>query len=57
MLWLWTFLGVIGLILLAMVVLHILGKRLPEEHVARASVLLKQPRQAVWDVVSDIAGH
>lgn len=57
MLWLWIILGVIGFVLLAMAVLHILGKRLPEEHIARASVLLKQPRQAVWDVISDIAGH
>ena len=57
MLWLWIVLGVVGLIVLAAVVLQVLGKRLPEEHVASASVVLKQPRQAVWDVVSDIAGH
>jgi uncharacterized protein YndB with AHSA1/START domain len=54
---LWIVLWIIGLVVLAVLVLYILGKRLPEEHVASASVVLSRPRQAVWDVISDIAGH
>lgn len=54
---LWIVLGLVGLLVLAALILHVLGTRLPEEHVASASVVLKQPRQAVWDVVSDIGGH
>ena len=57
MLWLWIILGVIGVIALFMFLLYVLGKRLPEEHTASASVTLQQPQQVVWDTIADIAGH
>jgi uncharacterized protein YndB with AHSA1/START domain len=57
MIWLWIVLGVVGVIALAMLVLYVLGRRLPEEHIASASITLKQPQAVVWDAISDIAGH
>lgn len=57
MMWLWIVLGVVGLLVVAALVLHLLGKRLPEEHTASAAVTLNQPQQVVWDTIADIAGH
>jgi uncharacterized protein YndB with AHSA1/START domain len=57
MIWVWIAVGVVGLLLVAALVLHLLGSRLPEEHTAKASIVLKQPQQVVWDTIADIAGH
>jgi hypothetical protein len=54
---LWVLIIAVGALVLAALILHLLGKRLPEDHVASKSILLKQSQQAVWDVISDIHGH
>jgi uncharacterized protein YndB with AHSA1/START domain len=54
---LWVVIVVSGLLVLAGLILYVLGKRLPEEHVASKSIFLKQPQQAVWDTISDIHSH
>jgi uncharacterized protein YndB with AHSA1/START domain len=57
MVWLWITLGVVGLLAFFMAVMYVLGKRLPEEHVASAAITLKQPQGVVWEAVSNIADH
>ena len=54
---LWVILAILCLIVLAGIVMGLLGSRIPEEHVAHASVHLKQSPQTVWDLVADAPGH
>lgn len=55
--WLWVVLSIIGLLVVFFALMGHLGRRLPEEHVAALTLRLNQPPQAVWDVISDMAGH
>src|SRR3954470_17335334 len=55
--WLWIILGIIALLLVFFVVMGVLGRRLPEDHVATLTLRLNQPVQGVWDVIADAAGH
>jgi hypothetical protein len=49
--------GIGGLILLFFATMAILGRRLPEEHVASLTLKMNQTPHAVWETISDIAGH
>jgi uncharacterized protein YndB with AHSA1/START domain len=55
--WVWIALGVVAVIVLLVVVLSLLGSRLPEEHVATLTLRLNQKPQDVWETISDIGGH
>jgi hypothetical protein len=44
---------VVGLAALAIALVALVGSRLPRHHVAVRSVRLRQPVQAVWDVIAD----
>jgi uncharacterized protein YndB with AHSA1/START domain len=57
MLVLWIFLGLLGLLVLAGLVMWVLGRGLPEEHVSSSTLHLRQEPEAVWAVVSDCKGH
>jgi hypothetical protein len=46
-----------GFILLFFAIMAILGKRLPEEHVASLTLKVNQTPHVVWETISDIAGH
>ncbi len=53
--WLYIFLVLLGLLLVFVGVLGILGSRLPETHVATASVELSASPQKVWEQINDMA--
>ncbi len=48
--------SILGLVLLAGLVLYLLGRRLPERHIARVTVVLPASRPAVWAVITDYPG-
>jgi len=45
--------GILGVIVLALLLLALLGARLPQEHSATRSVLLHQPAETVYSVARD----
>lgn len=56
----WIFGIVVSLVVLLFalaIVLTLLGRRLPETHVASASVRLNKPASEVWRVIADAPGH
>ena len=55
--WLWIVLGVLALLALFIGAMIVLGRRLPEEHVASMTLTLKQRQQEVWDAIADVGGH
>lgn len=55
--WLWIVLAIVALLVLLVVVMSVLGRRLPEEHVGSLTLTLKTKQQDVWEAISDIAGH
>lgn len=58
MIWVWIVAGIVGVLALLLAVMHVLGKRLPEEHVAAVTLrLAKATPEAVWAVVADVPGY
>lgn len=57
MIWLWIVLGIVGVLVLLAIVLAVIGKRLPKEHVASVTVRLNASRERVWKLVDDIERH
>jgi uncharacterized protein YndB with AHSA1/START domain len=55
--WLWVIGGIIAAIVLFFVIMTILGKKLPEEHVASLSVDIHQPQETAWEAVSNLAEY
>jgi hypothetical protein len=55
--WLWIILAIVAVLVLLVVAMSVLGRRLPEEHVASLTLGLNQKQQDVWDAIADIAGH
>jgi uncharacterized protein YndB with AHSA1/START domain len=53
---LWILGGIVGLLVLAFVVLHLLGKGVPEGHVISSTLHLARPPAEVFDVIADTAG-
>ncbi len=49
--------GFIALLVVLMLVMRVLGGRLPEEHVASVTLPLKQAPETVFDLIADCAGH
>ncbi len=55
--WIYLIVTVVGLLITAVGALGVLGSRLPVQHVAAASVVVKGSPDAVFDVVADVPGH
>ena len=53
----WVIVGLVALLALLVLVLWVLGRALPREHIAEATVRLKQPPETVWAVIADFARH
>jgi uncharacterized protein YndB with AHSA1/START domain len=48
---------ILGILVALVAVAALIGSRLPEAHVARGSIVLRQPREAVWEVIANIEGQ
>lgn len=58
MMWLlWIGIGLVGTPVAIGLMLAIIGRGLPPDHVASCSVRIKQPPEAVWKVVADTARY
>lgn len=55
--WLWIALAIVALLVLFILMMSVLGRRLPEEHVASLTLTLDQKPHDVWSAIADIAGH
>jgi Polyketide cyclase / dehydrase and lipid transport len=55
--WPWIVLAIVALLVLFVLVMSVLGRRLPEEHVASLTLTLNQKQQDVWDTIADVGGH
>src|ERR1051325_6555827 len=55
--WVWIVIGAAALLVGLLVLLRVLGSRLPEEHVASVTLRLKRPVREVWETIADMAGH
>jgi hypothetical protein len=49
--------ALIVVLLLAILVMHAMGRALPVEHTAIVSIRLQQPPEAAWDVLAEIAAY
>lgn len=56
MLWLWIAGGLVLLLVLSFVVLHVLGKRLPEGHVISSTLRVARAPAEVFALLADTAG-
>jgi uncharacterized protein YndB with AHSA1/START domain len=57
MLFIWILCGLLAAVCLPIVVLVILGKGVPKDHVSSVSVLISATPEAVYDRVSDVPSH
>ncbi len=55
--WIYLIVTVVGLLITFVGAMGVLGSRLPVQHVAAASVVVKGTPDAVFDVVADVPGH
>jgi uncharacterized protein YndB with AHSA1/START domain len=53
---LWVAGGVVGVVALLLLVLHLLGKGLPEAHVMSVTLRLAKPREEVFAALADVPG-
>jgi hypothetical protein len=49
--------GVVALVVLGVLVMWVLGRRVPEEHVASVCLPLSQTPEAAWGVIADVGRH
>lgn len=54
---LWIILGLAILLAGFLIIAHVLGSRLPEEHVATMSICLNQKPESVWDLIAAVEKH
>lgn len=59
MLWalMWGAVGLLGAGALLLAAMAVVGSFVPTDHVASVSVVVKQPPEAVFDLLADAAGH
>ena len=52
---LYVILGIVGILVIAGVLLHVAGSRMPATHVVGRSLKLRRDPEAVWNVITDFA--